>query len=111
MGGRSRTVATIERWLSALVWNFVQRSLPFDRKDPCRDRARRRPPHPWPAPPVQTEALLPEHVMAMLDALPQSSLRNLRDRAILLLGFAGGLRRSEIARLVMSPEDSFQGSG
>ena len=69
---------------------------------PCRDRARRRPPHP--RPPVQKEALLPEHVMAMLDALPPSSLRNPRDRAILLLGFAGGLRRSEIAGLVMSPE-------
>ena len=32
-GGRSRTVATIERRLSALVWNFAQRALPFDRKD------------------------------------------------------------------------------
>ena len=47
----------------------------------------------------------------MLDALPPSDLRNLRDRAILLLGFAGGLRRSEIVGLVMSPEDSLEGSG
>ncbi len=62
-------------------------------------------------PPVQKEALLPEHVVAMLDALPPSNLRNLRDRAFLLLGFAGGLRRSEIAGRVMSPEDSLQGSG
>jgi integrase len=62
-------------------------------------------------PPVQKEALLPEHILAMLDLLPPSSLRNLRDRAILLLGFAGGLRRSEIAGLVMSPEDSLEGSG
>jgi len=35
----------------------------------------------------------------------------LRDRAILLLGFAGGLRRSEIVGLVCSPEDSLEGSG
>jgi hypothetical protein len=62
-------------------------------------------------PPVQKEALLPEHVVTMLDALPPSDLRNLRDRAILLLGFAGGLRRSEIVGLVMSPEDSLEGSG
>ena len=62
-------------------------------------------------PPVQKEALLPEHVVAMLDALPPSNLRNLRDRAFLLLGFAGGLRRSEIAGRVMSPEDLLQGSG
>ena len=32
-GGRPRAVATIERRLSALAWNFAQRSLPFDRKD------------------------------------------------------------------------------
>ncbi len=32
-GGKARTVATIERRLSALVWNFAQRALPFDRKD------------------------------------------------------------------------------
>jgi integrase len=110
-GGRSRTVATIERRLSALTWNFAQRALPFDRKDrhvatvlAGVRRAHGRPP-------VQKEALLPEHLVAMLDLLPPSSLRNIRDRAILLLGFAGGLRRSEIAGLVMSPEDSFQGSG
>ena len=34
---------------------------------------------------------------------PPSNLRNMRDRAILLIGFAGGLRRSEIAGLVMPP--------
>src|SRR5437588_628743 len=57
-------------------------------------------------PPAQKEALLPEQLIAMLDALPPSELRNLRDRAILLLGFAGGLRRSEITGLDCGPEDS-----
>ena len=110
-GSRPRTVATIERRLSALAWNFAQRSLPFDRKDRHvatvlagvrRAHGRR---------PIQKEALLPEHVGAILDALRTSSLRNLRDRTILLLGFAGRLRGSEIVGLVMSPEDSLQGSG
>ena len=45
------------------------------------------------------------------NALPPSSLRNLRDRAILLLGFAGGLRRPEIVGGVMSPEDFVRGLG
>ena len=102
-GAKARTVATIERRLSALGWNFAQRALPFDRKDrhvaTVLAGARRT----HGQPPVQKEALLPEHVLAMLDLLPPSSLRNLRDRAILLLGFAGGLRRSEIAGLVMRP--------
>ncbi len=46
----------------------------------------------------------------MLDALPSCDLRNLRDRAIPLLRFVGGLRNSEIVGLVMSPEDSLDGS-
>ncbi len=110
-GGRARTVATIERRLSALVWQFAQRSLPFDRKDRHVATVLAGVRRTHGRPPVQREALLPEHVLAMLDLLPPSSLRNLRDRAILLLGVAGGMRRSEIAGLVMSPEDSHQGSG
>ena len=110
-GGRPRTVGTIERRLSALVWNFSQRALPFDRKDRHVATVLAGVRRTHGRPPVQKEALLPEHVMAMLDALPPSNLRNIRDRAILLLGFAGGLRRSEVAGLVMSPEDSLQGSG
>ena len=110
-GGKARTVATIERRLSALVWNFAQRALPFDRKNRHVATVLAGVRRTHGRPPVQKEALLPEHVLAMLDLLPPSSLRNLRDRAILLLGFAGGLRRSEIAGLVMSPEDSLQGSG
>ena len=102
-GGRSRTVATIQRRLTALIWNFAQRSLPFDRKDRHVATVLAGVRRTHGRPPVQKEALLPEHVMAMLDLLPPSNLRNLRDRAILLLGFAGGLRRSEIAGLVDEP--------
>lgn len=110
-GGRPRRIATIERRLSALAWQFTQRGLAFDRRDRHvatvlagvrRTHAR---------PPVQKEALLPEHLIAMLDALPPSNLRNLRDRAILLVGFAGGLRRSEIVGLDCGPEDSLQSAG
>jgi integrase len=109
--GGPRTVATIERRLSALAWNFAQRALSFDRKDRHVATVLAGVRRTHGRPPVQKEALLPEHVIAMLDALPPSDLRNLRDRAILLLGFAGGLRRSEIVGLVMSPEDSLEGSG
>ena len=110
-GGRPRRVATIERRLSALAWNFAQRGLAFDRRDrhvatvlAGVRRAHSRPP-------VQKEALLPDHLIAMLDALPPSDLRNLRDRAILLIGFAGGLRRSEIVGLDCRDEDSLEGAG
>ncbi len=48
------------------------------------------------APPRQKEAILPEDLIAMLETLERGSLRGIRDRAMLLIGFAGGLRRSEI---------------
>jgi integrase len=49
-------------------------------------------------PPVQKEAILAEYIRAMIATLP-FDLRGLRDRAILLIGYAGGLRRSEIVSL------------
>ncbi|AWU98071.1 site-specific integrase [Azospirillum ramasamyi] len=38
-------------------------------------------------------------VRAMLDAIPESGLRNLRDRALLAFGLATAMRRSELAAL------------
>ena len=67
-GGRARTVATIERRLSALAWNFAQRALPFDRKDRYVAAVLAGVRRTHVRPPVQKEALLPEHVSALLDA-------------------------------------------
>ena len=47
----------------------------------------------------------------MLDTLPLADLRGLRDRAILLLGFAGGLRRSEIVGLDVGRQQTEDGAG
>ena len=60
-------------------------------------------------PPEQKEAVLPEDLMAMIATLDLGDLRGLRDRAILLIGFAGGLRRSEIVGLDCRPEDGLSG--
>jgi len=54
---------------------------------------------------VQKEAILPEDILAMVATLP-FDLRGLRDRAILLLGYAGGLRRSEIVSLDVGKDDT-----
>ncbi len=45
----------------------------------------------------------------MIAPLDLVDLRGLRDRAILLIGFAGGLRRSEIVGLDWRPEDGLSG--
>jgi len=108
-GPKPCSVGTIERRLSALTWNFAQRGQPMDRKDRHvatvlagirRTQGR---------PPAQKEAILPEDLLAMIATLSLSHLRGLRDRAILLIGFAGGLRRSEIVGLDCRPEDGLSG--
>lgn len=47
----------------------------------------------------------------MLETLDRGALRGIRDRAILLLGFAGGLRRSEITGLDLGRDQSEDGRG
>jgi integrase len=108
-GPKPCSVGAIERRLSALMWNFAQRGETFDRKDRHvatvlagirRTHGR---------PPEQKEAILPEDLLAMIATLDLGDLRGLRDRAILLVGFAGGLRRSEIVGLDCRPEDGLTG--
>ncbi|MET3778152.1 site-specific recombinase XerD [Rhizobium alvei] len=47
----------------------------------------------------------------MLETLDRGSLRGLRDRAMLLLGFAGDLRRSEIVGLDVGRDQTEDGRG
>jgi integrase len=104
------SVSSIERRLSGLAWGYTQRGDHLDRKDRHigsvlagirRKHAR---------PPVQKEAILPEDVRDMLATLPHG-LRGLRDRAMLLIGFAGGLRRSEIVSLDHGKDDTPDSGG
>ena len=104
------SVSTIDRRLSGLAWNYAQRGFSLDRKNRHiatvlagikRKHAR---------PPVQKEAILAEDILAMVATLPYD-LRGLRDRAILLLGYAGGLRRSEIVSLDVHKDDTPDSGG
>ena len=103
-------VSTIDRRLSGLAWNYAQRGFALDRKNRHiasvlagikRKHAR---------PPMQKEAILAEDILAMVATLP-FDLRGLRDRAILLLGYAGGLRRSEIVCLDVHKDDTPDSGG
>lgn len=86
---KPNSVSTIERRLCSLAWNYAQRGQPLDRKDRhiatvmagIRNRHA--------APPRQKEAVLPENLIAMLETLGCGTLRGLRDRAMLLIGFTG----------------------
>lgn len=109
--GGGKSVSTIERRLSSLSWNFAQRGLSLDRKDRhiATIMAGIRNKHA--SPPRRKEAILPEDLIAMLETLDRGTLRGLRDRAMLLLGFTGGLRRSEIVGLDISRDQTVDGRG
>ena len=107
---RPLSVSTIDRKLSGLSWNYTQRGFTLDRKNRHiatvlagikRKHAR---------PPVQKEAILQGDILAMVATLPYD-LRGLRDRSILLLGYAGGLRRSEIVSIDVHKDDTPDSGG
>jgi integrase len=109
-GSPALSASTMDRRLSGLAWNYAQRGFTLDRKNRHiatvlagikRKHAR---------PPVQKAAILAEDILAMVATLPYD-LRGLRDRTILLLGYAGGLRRSEIVSFDVHKDDTPDSGG
>jgi integrase len=109
-GVAKAAVSTIERRLAAITTHYRSSGTPLDRNDRhiVDVMAGIRRSHG--CPPRQKEAVLGEDVLAMTATL-SNDLRGWRDRAILLLGFAGGLRRSEIVGLDCGPGQTEDGSG
>jgi integrase len=108
--GAELSVATLERRLSGIAWRYRQLGQPLEIRDRhiatvlagirrCHGR-----------PPSQKAAIFADELLAMLATL-EMGLRGLRDRAILAIGFAGGLRRSEIVGLDCGPRQTEDGSG
>jgi integrase len=108
--GAELSVATLERRLSGIAWRYRQLGQPLEIRDRHiatvlagirRQHGR---------PPLQKAAIFADELLAMLATL-EMDLRGLRDRAILAIGFAGGLRRSEIVGLDCGPRQTEDGSG
>jgi integrase len=110
-GMKANSVSTIERRLSAIGWNCAQRGAPLDRKHRAIATVMAGIRNTHASPPRQKEAILPEDLIAMLETLDRGSLRGLRDRAMLLIGFSGGLRRSEIVGLDLGRDQTDDGRG
>lgn len=92
-------VATLRLRVAALGARHREAGLAFDARHPvlttvlagiCRRHGSR---------PSRKQPLLREDIAAMVAAIDGGSLVALRDRALLLLGFAGALRRSELVGL------------
>ncbi|MGS5046711.1 tyrosine-type recombinase/integrase [Mameliella sp. RP-9] len=99
------SVSTIDRRLSGLAWNYAQRGFSLDRKNRHIATVLAGIKRKHERPPVQKEAILAEDILAMVATLAYD-LRGLRDRAILLVGYTGGLRRSEIVSLDVHKDDT-----
>ena len=89
-------VASLRRRLASISAAHARSDLPWHSGAPvirdmlraiCRQTERR---------PVRAGALMRDHVALMAASCDTSTLAGLRDRALLLVGFAGGFRRSEL---------------
>jgi integrase len=110
-GLKANSVATIERRLSSISWNYAQRGLSLDRKDRHIATVMAGIRNSHARPPVQKEAVMAADIIAMLETLDRGTLRGMRDRAMLLIGYAGGLRRSEIVGLDLKADQTEDGRG
>lgn len=104
------SASTLERRLAGLSWNFAQRGEQLDRNHPHIAEIRTRIRQTQTRAPERKEGVSARDLLAMIETLARD-LRGLRDRAILLVGFAGGLRRSEIVGLDCGPDQSEDGLG
>jgi integrase len=102
--GSALGVATIERRMAAIAWWHRQQGLESPtHRTPVR-RALQSLRRQRGAPPSSKDPVLPADLITLLSAVP-SSLPGLRDRALLLAGFLGGFRRSELVSLDVADLD------
>ena len=94
-----RAPATLGRRLSAIRLMHLGAKLPsphdaLEVAEVLRGFLRR-----WKRPPAQKAPAVDANIKRMVDAVESQTLKGLRDRALLLLGFAGAFRRSELVAL------------
>lgn len=101
---RVYAVATIERHLAAIVMRYRLAGCPFDTRDPQITMTMRGIRRSFMKAPARKRPLLTADLLKIIGQIDLEGLNGLQDRAILLVGFAGGLRRSEIVGLNVREE-------
>lgn len=98
-GRPARAIATIERRLAAVSAAHRDAGLPDPGTDPLVDETLRGVRRQCGIARTPKENLQLEHLDHMLRAIPATTHDGRRDRALLLLGLAGALRRSELVAI------------
>ena len=94
-GARLYALSTLRRRLAAIGRVHREARLVFDGRDPAIRNALRGIARAHALPPRQAAALTTPEIRRLVRSC-DSSLAGLRDRALLLIGYAGALRRSEL---------------
>ena len=94
-----RAPATLDRRLAAIRLMHVGAKLPspHDAIEVAEVMSGIR--RAWQKPPAQKAPAVDDQIQRLVDAVEPQTLKGLRDRALLLLGFAGAFRRSELVAL------------
>ena len=108
-GGRPASWATIRRRLPALAHNLAARGLELERQHPIITETLTR--LRGTAVSTSPAAFTPAEIRALLASCDRSSLRGLRDNAVLLLGLTSGWRRAALAGLDLGPGQSPDATG
>jgi site-specific recombinase XerD len=94
----ARKVATLQRRLAAIAYHHREAGHVLDTRDAALRATWRGIRRTHGVAPTEKTAAVTEIVCAMVDALPPS-LAGVRDRALILVGFAGAFRRAELVAL------------
>ena len=94
-----RTTSTMEQALAALAFAHRQAGEGFDTKHPAIANTFAGIKRTIGTAPVGKLPLVADDIRGMLATVPASTIAGLRDRALILLGFASALRRSELMGL------------
>jgi site-specific recombinase XerD len=93
-----KKISTLRRRMAAIARVHKQAGQPFKADDPVIENALRRLAREKGTAPKGRDPLMTDELGRMVKRMPEG-LRGIRDRAILLLGFAAAVRRSELVDL------------
>src|SRR5580704_3805248 len=109
LAGAGAKASTLQRRVSAISQAHQLAGLPTPTRDPAVRTTMAEIRRTAGTAPVQKDPVVTAGLRQLLTVIPTDRLDGLRDRALLLLGFAGGFRRSELVALDLADLEETDG--